>query len=322
MRLFDCFTFYDELDILSLRLELLYPVVDYFVLVESNKTHHGVDKKYFFLENKDKYQKYLDKIVYVQVNDNPPYESETDMRIENFQRNCILRGLMNKAKPDDYILVSDVDEIIKPTILENIGKLNVKYHDYLKIGNYRIRLKKLFKHLLLCIFDSSFRRKCKSDMLVEDLLNYMPIDLECDLFYYFTNYKCNNKWIAPYLVKYSNLTNPQLIRELSYNRMLPVLENSGWHFSYLGGVDTIIKKLNSIADPQKNTFDKINVIKKDRNYLEKCLEKGIDLFGRDNYKFTYIPDESIGIPNVEIIKQKYPHFFWKKNISSKNQGTV
>ena len=37
--IYDCFTFFNELDILELRLQLLYDVVDKFVLVESTKTH-------------------------------------------------------------------------------------------------------------------------------------------------------------------------------------------------------------------------------------------------------------------------------------------
>jgi beta-1,4-mannosyl-glycoprotein beta-1,4-N-acetylglucosaminyltransferase len=37
-RVFDCFTFFNELDLLRLRTTLLRDVVDYFVIVESNKT--------------------------------------------------------------------------------------------------------------------------------------------------------------------------------------------------------------------------------------------------------------------------------------------
>ena len=44
MKAFDCFTFFNELDLLKIRLELLEDVVDYHVIVESNLTHSGVIK--------------------------------------------------------------------------------------------------------------------------------------------------------------------------------------------------------------------------------------------------------------------------------------
>lgn len=36
---YDCFTFFNEYELLELRLETLYNAVDYFVISESNKTH-------------------------------------------------------------------------------------------------------------------------------------------------------------------------------------------------------------------------------------------------------------------------------------------
>jgi beta-1,4-mannosyl-glycoprotein beta-1,4-N-acetylglucosaminyltransferase len=39
--LIDCFTFFNELDMLECRLEYLYDKVDQFVLVEADITHSG-----------------------------------------------------------------------------------------------------------------------------------------------------------------------------------------------------------------------------------------------------------------------------------------
>ena len=52
MKIYDCFQFYNELDLLEIRLEVLYDHVDYFVISETNKTHSNKGKKMFFLENK------------------------------------------------------------------------------------------------------------------------------------------------------------------------------------------------------------------------------------------------------------------------------
>ena len=42
--IYDCFCFFNELDLLEIRLNELNPVVDKFVLVEATMTHNG-DKK-------------------------------------------------------------------------------------------------------------------------------------------------------------------------------------------------------------------------------------------------------------------------------------
>ena len=52
MKIVDCFTFYNELDMLYYRLNLLYSHVDYFVIVEAKETHAGNPKKLYFEENK------------------------------------------------------------------------------------------------------------------------------------------------------------------------------------------------------------------------------------------------------------------------------
>ena len=36
MKIIDCFTFYNELQLLEYRLSILYDVVDYFIIVEAN----------------------------------------------------------------------------------------------------------------------------------------------------------------------------------------------------------------------------------------------------------------------------------------------
>ena len=52
MKIIDCFTFYNELQMLEYRLSLLYPIIDYFILVEANKTQVGNDKRLYYNENK------------------------------------------------------------------------------------------------------------------------------------------------------------------------------------------------------------------------------------------------------------------------------
>jgi len=50
-KIIDCFTFYNEIDLLNYRLSVLNDVVDYFVIVEATHTHVGKKKYYIFKEN-------------------------------------------------------------------------------------------------------------------------------------------------------------------------------------------------------------------------------------------------------------------------------
>jgi beta-1,4-mannosyl-glycoprotein beta-1,4-N-acetylglucosaminyltransferase len=118
-RLFDCFTFYDEFDVLELRLKELANIVHRFVLVEGTRTFSGQPKPLFFMENRERFRPYLDKIEHVILNDSDfPAGPVTAWEREYFSRRAILRGLA-RAKPDDFVLVADVDEIPKPELLSN-----------------------------------------------------------------------------------------------------------------------------------------------------------------------------------------------------------
>ena len=48
MKIIDCFIFYNELDLLTYRLNLLKNIVDYFIIVESTHTFIGKEKKIIF----------------------------------------------------------------------------------------------------------------------------------------------------------------------------------------------------------------------------------------------------------------------------------
>ena len=63
MKVYDCIPFFDELDLLEIRLETLNDVVDYFVIQESNKTFQGNDKPFYYKENKDMFKKFEHKII-------------------------------------------------------------------------------------------------------------------------------------------------------------------------------------------------------------------------------------------------------------------
>ena len=108
-RVFDAFTFYNELDLLEIRLFELGDEIDYFVICEATVTFRGQPKPLFFSENRERYKKYFDKIIHVVVDDMPT--GENPWQREHFQRRALSRGLTN-ARPDDIVIISDADEFI------------------------------------------------------------------------------------------------------------------------------------------------------------------------------------------------------------------
>ena len=137
MKLYDCFTFFNELELLDLRLMTLNDVVDFFVLVEANRTHTGAPKEFIFEKNKAMFAEYLDKIIYVKVEDLPIYVKSDFWRPENFQRNCISRGL-GSATAQDKIIVSDMDEIPDPAAIERNLNSNIQLAMVQKLFYYHV----------------------------------------------------------------------------------------------------------------------------------------------------------------------------------------
>jgi len=119
MKIYDCFSYLDEDFLLDLRLNILDNLVDYFVIVESNKTWQNNYKKLRF--DKNKFKKFQNKIIYVPVTDMPDGPNPWDR--EHFQRNCITRGL-TKAEDEDLVIVSDLDEIPNPSKIREFNSKN------------------------------------------------------------------------------------------------------------------------------------------------------------------------------------------------------
>ena len=115
--IYDCFSYWDEDLLLDLRLNILDGIVDYFVIVEGNKTWQNNSKKLRF--DIKKFKKFKNKIIYIPVTDMP--EGKDPYLRENYQRNSITRGIKS-AKDNDIILISDLDEIPNPDSIKNFNQ--------------------------------------------------------------------------------------------------------------------------------------------------------------------------------------------------------
>jgi hypothetical protein len=116
-KVYDCFTFNGEWDMLELRLHTHDSAVDYYVIAESNWTHAGNLKPHTSFNICDpRLVQFAHKIRYVLVTDMPNTGNAWDN--EHWQRNALMRGLWD-AQDDDLILISDCDEIVKPWFIQS-----------------------------------------------------------------------------------------------------------------------------------------------------------------------------------------------------------
>lgn len=93
---------------------MLDPVVDVFVLAESNTTFSQKPKALEFQQNRKRFEPFLHKVRHVVVDDSP---STGDPRQnEAFQRNAVMQGLFDPSPvgEKDLIIISDVDEVPDP----------------------------------------------------------------------------------------------------------------------------------------------------------------------------------------------------------------
>lgn len=110
----DGFIFYNEVDLLKIRLEELYPVVDKFVLVQAYQTFRGNEKPLYVDENDPWLAPYRDKLMIVNVG----ITGRDAWAREECQRNWIGTAVKAFAQPSDLVIISDVDEIPRREIVD------------------------------------------------------------------------------------------------------------------------------------------------------------------------------------------------------------
>jgi beta-1,4-mannosyl-glycoprotein beta-1,4-N-acetylglucosaminyltransferase len=271
MKIIDCFTFYNELDMLQYRLSVLNDVVDTFVLVESTRTFMGKEKSLVYEEHKDThFAKYSHKIVHVVVDDMPFPNYET-LSVENneqwqneyHQRNCIDRGIQRIGPNlDDFIVISDVDEIPDPQTLQNI-----------KSGDLQIYTKEEM--------DSP-------DMLVIR-------GLEQDIYYYNLHTRFEQKMTIAKIIAYGFYRKvfDLYARKIHDIRgyLCDYIPRGGWHLSYFGDIQFIRNKLLNFAHAEYSSSDYTS-----DDAIQTAIEKGLSMFEKDIVIHRISPDKNEYLP--------------------------
>lgn len=138
-RIFDCFTFFNENDVLDIRLQELSPVVDKFVIIHANQTFRGKPKPDYF--DYERFRDYRDQIELLTLDFDRPFvlpDKPTAWDREVAQREAILPALAELgAAGDDTIIVSDVDEIPR---LEVVNTVTEKHRFLMDKFTYAINM--------------------------------------------------------------------------------------------------------------------------------------------------------------------------------------
>jgi beta-1,4-mannosyl-glycoprotein beta-1,4-N-acetylglucosaminyltransferase len=255
-RVFDAFSFFNELDILEIRLNTLDPYVDYFIINESPVNFNGGKKPLYYEENKERYKKFWLKIIHRVITDYPtttgilpndvtkgyaynrcvdmcnkadwfpkdylPYFSDT------WGKESLFYSMDGFCKPNDIIMLSDADEIPNP--------------DALKF-----------------IFDNFDENQV--------------YNLNQNWYHYYLNIRKKQDWLGNIILTFNNFLSVGMC-ELKMKRRGLSISNGGWHFSHVNSFDKIIERLNS---SQEHTWD-VELFKNNlRDSIDNALTCGHDL---------------------------------------------
>lgn len=264
--IYDCVPFFNELDILKLRMQIMAPYVDYFVIEEALVTFSGEPKRMIFAENRRLFAEFEEKIRYVAV-ENSPMEGVTTHERDKFQKNQLIRGLFD-CKPEDVIIFSDVDEIPNPEIL-------VRLMDAFEPG-------KIY-HLAQRMFYCFLNMEEVSGNLLSITGEFPGVE--------------RRQWLGTKICSFAQLPKEGIVylREVAPEDPRSVrVAQGGWHFGYMGGdgerdvAKRIGVKVQAAAHSEYNT----------KRYLNEAVDRllcGEDIFDRDA-KFVRVEiDESFPV---------------------------
>ncbi|XVE67850.1 hypothetical protein DITRI_Ditri09bG0021000 [Diplodiscus trichospermus] len=110
-RVFDAVLFSNEIDILTVRWNELYPYITQFVLLESNSTFSGLPKPLLFASNRQQFKFIEPRLTYGMIGGR--FRKGENPFVEEAYQRVALDQLLRIAgiEDDDLLIMSDVDEI-------------------------------------------------------------------------------------------------------------------------------------------------------------------------------------------------------------------
>lgn len=222
MKILDCFPYFNEKELLELRIRLLSPVVDHFVICDANRTHNGESKPFTARQTLEELGLFTDKVTVVEVTLPSKEEVPNNWVRENLQRDALTRLVTDY---DTVCIVTDADEIMDPTF--------VQYYAGVAARN---------KSSILRIPMAYLNAKADLQLIADDGSNAL--------------------WASGYMgmKHHFDCYSPSRIRESHARRKHNIkfsdifqLDNglnllAGWHFAWMGGREKMLEKWRAFAD--------------------------------------------------------------------------
>jgi len=209
--IWDAFLYNGEEHLLEVRLRLLAGTVDHVVVVEGTTTFSGLPKPLHLTESSPDLSWFPGSVHHVVV-DLPPGDAPAWDR-ENAQRRGMGDHLQQHAAPDDLLLIGDVDELPRPTVLTRLASTlrspaRLRMVDALYYANWHQPMPWTLGPIATRLdgFDHPSVRGTLGERLSDD---------------------------ARFVEEY--------------------VDDAGWHLSFLGGPDAIVAKLAAYSHQELNT---------------------------------------------------------------------
>jgi len=230
IKIYDVFTFFNELDLLEIRLNILDPYVDYFVIVEATETFSGYPKPLYFQENKERFKKWEHKIIHYVVRDTPKDEIDLRNRLYHGHLSWLERQIIVDSLTSDNIGKDDAHWLKEFYQKESIKKALVGLHDN--------------DICYISDLDEIWNPKLRIDYAQNDV--FKPVQTG---YQYYLNNRSNEDWrgwTGTIVTKFRNIKYHCLNHLRTHRKMRATytfLKNGGWHFAFQGGYSGAKKKL-------------------------------------------------------------------------------
>ena len=240
----DAVLYNGEKDLLDLRILELNSVVDEFWIIEGNYTFTGTSKNLVFKDQIQQSNWPMAKINYFPFLPSPSTIS-VDPWVNEFAQRNYIGTLLSQCNPADLILYSDVDEIPRP---ESVAAASMD------------------------IWSNYFGFEMSTHYLK---FNFQMIE---------PSVLANSVCTIGFSSKHLDLHSANNLRIGIRNRSIEarILENGGWHFSYMMNETQISNKISSFSHQEFNTPEFTRSIS-----VKRTLDNKEDLFLRDGYTWDY-----------------------------------
>lgn len=286
IKIYDAFNFFNELELLEIRLNILDPYVDHFVIVESTMTHSGLPKRLFYKENKDLFKKFENKIIHFVIDKPIKDFADARERAQN-ETDAMDKAIIQEALSSDNVSPS------APSFLRDFYE------------------KECVKKALVGLTDNDICFVSDLDEIwnPELIIDYSKDDIfklrQTGYVYYLNNRSTQEDWggwTGTIVTKYKNIKDACLNHLRTQRKMKSTyvfLRNGGWHFTFQGGAERVKSKIESYSHQELNN-DTV------KSRINDALLNNKDIRGR-NFKFQ-IDEKNLPKYLIEN-KEKYKKLF-------------